>query len=260
MALKVGDGLDLLNQPIINVASPSNPTDAVTKAYVDNVAAGASAKPSVRAATTANITLSGTQTVDGVAVVANDRVLVKNETTASGNGIYVCAAGAWVLAPDSIQGELTAGAYLTVTEGTVNADTMWQLTTNNPITVGTTSQVWSLYAPGSTSILAGNGISVTAGTVAVVPKSGGGVIVDGTGVSVDPAAATSKLKYAANVPATTNPSVMAHGLGTADLSITIYEISTGNVVLANPKADATNITIPWGSAPTAAQYRVVALG
>lgn len=260
MAMKVGDGLDLQSQPIINLASPSNSTDAVNKAYVDNVAAGSSPKPSARAATTANITLSAPQTVDGVSVIAGDRVLVKNQTTASANGIYVVAAGAWTLAADSAQGDLTAGAFLTITEGTVNADTMWQLTTNNPITVGTTSQVWSLYAPGSTTITAGNGISVTSGVVAAVPKSGGGIIVDGTGISVDPSASTSKLKYAANVPATTNPSVMAHGLGTADLSITVYEISSGNVVLANAKADSTNITIAWGTAPTAAQYRVVALG
>jgi hypothetical protein len=112
-----------------------------TAAYVDSVAAGLDPKGSVRAATTANISLSGLQTVDGVALVAGDRVLVKDQTTPSQNGIYVVAAGAWARASDfdgSPASEVTSGAYCYVTEGTVNGGTAFILSTPDPIVLGTT--------------------------------------------------------------------------------------------------------------------------
>lgn len=94
----------------------------------------------VRAATTANITLSGEQTIDGVACVTGDRVLVKNHATGSSKGIYVVDSGAWSRAADASDGtELLPGRKVTVSEGTANADTTWTLTTNGPITVGVTS-------------------------------------------------------------------------------------------------------------------------
>lgn len=97
-------------------------------------------KDSCRAATTGNITLSGTQTIDDVAVIAGDRVLVKNQTTGSENGIYDVSAGAWTRSADAdTSAEVTACMVVGVSEGTVNADTLWMLTTNDPITLGTTS-------------------------------------------------------------------------------------------------------------------------
>ena len=106
-------------------------------------------KESCRVATTANITLSGTQTIDGVAVVANDRVLVKNQTTGSQNGIYVVAAGAWARATDcDANAEVTSGLHTFVTEGITNGNTGWQLTTDDPITVGTTALVFAQFTGG----------------------------------------------------------------------------------------------------------------
>lgn len=97
-------------------------------------------KASVRVATTANITLSGTQTIDGVSVIAGDRVLVKNQSTGSQNGIYICDAGAWPRSADAdSSSEVTAGMFIPVAEGSTNGDTFWLLTTNDPITLGTTS-------------------------------------------------------------------------------------------------------------------------
>jgi len=80
------------NNPV-TVATPTTGGHAATKDYVDNAITGLDMKASVRVATTADITLSGTQTIDGVAVIAGDRVLVKNQNTATENGIYVVAAG-----------------------------------------------------------------------------------------------------------------------------------------------------------------------
>lgn len=128
------------SQRLTGLATPTADTDAATKAYVDAMAQGLTWKASVRAATTANITLSGTQTIDGVAVIANDRVLVKDQTTASANGLYVVAAGAWARASDAdVSAEVPAGLAVFVSEGTANGDKAWVLTTNAPITLGSTS-------------------------------------------------------------------------------------------------------------------------
>lgn len=102
-------------------------------------------KDPVRGATTANITLSGTQTVDGVSLIAGDRELVKNQTTASTDGIYVVASGAWTRATDmDTSAEAPSGMAVMVQEGTVNADTGWVLTTNAAITLDTTALTYSL--------------------------------------------------------------------------------------------------------------------
>jgi len=106
-------------------------------------------KKEVRAATTANIaTLEDELTVDGVTLVAGDRVLVKNQTAPEDNGIYnvVAGANAWTRALDSDEtGEVFSGEVVFVSEGTANADTGWILTTNGTITVGTTGQVWAKF-------------------------------------------------------------------------------------------------------------------
>jgi hypothetical protein len=114
--------------------------EGVTAEYIDF-------KASVRAATTANITLSGTQTVDGVALIANDRVLVKNQSTGSQNGLYVVQAGAWIRTTDAdVSAEVTPGMFVFVEEGTINGDTGWLLSTNAPITLGTTSLTFLQFA------------------------------------------------------------------------------------------------------------------
>lgn len=97
-------------------------------------------KLSCRVATTANITLSGTQTIDGVAVVVGDRVLVKDQTAGAENGTYIVAAGAWSRSSDfNRDDDATSGSLIAVAEGTAKADTLWMLTTNAPITLGATS-------------------------------------------------------------------------------------------------------------------------
>lgn len=94
----------------------------------------------VRAASTANLTLSGAQTIDGVACIAGNRVLVKNQVTASQNGIYVVKAGAWVRAPDmDASGDVGPNLQVVVSEGTTLADTLWQVTTNGTIILGSTN-------------------------------------------------------------------------------------------------------------------------
>lgn len=139
---------------LTNVATPTTSTDAATKGYVDAVAAGLDWKASVRVATTVNITLSGAQTIDGVSVIAGDRVLVKNQSTGSQNGIYVVAAGSWSRAADAdVSAEVTSGLCVTVTEGTANGNKVWALTTDDPITLGTTSLSFSQIGIGTGDVV-----------------------------------------------------------------------------------------------------------
>lgn len=99
-------------------------------------------KRAVKVATTANITLSGTQTIDGVAVVAGDRVLVKDQTTASQNGIYVVAAGAWARAAGADTALEMAGSVVAVESGTVNGGIHFDTDFKSTDTLGTTANNW----------------------------------------------------------------------------------------------------------------------
>lgn len=147
-------------QKITGLANGVSSQDAVTLAQLNAVQAGLDIKASVRAATTANITLSAPQTIDGVSVIAGDRVLVKDQSTGANNGIYIVAVGAWTRASDAdTSSEVTGGMFTFVAEGTLNADTGWVLTTNDPITLGSTSLAFSKFtSPGSYTA---DGISLT---------------------------------------------------------------------------------------------------
>lgn len=115
-------------------------TRAWVASYVADELAKLDRKQSVRVATTANIVLSGAQTIDGVAVIAGDRVLVKSQTLAKDNGIYVAANGAWVRAKDADASvEVTSGLSVPVEEGATLANTFWQLITDGVIVLGTTA-------------------------------------------------------------------------------------------------------------------------
>jgi len=160
--------VSLNSQTITNLATPSNSTDAATKAYVDSAAVGIDWKPSVRAATTANITLSGTQTIDSVSVIAGDRVLVKDQSTGSANGIYVVASGSWSRATDAdANAEVTGGLAVWVNEGTTNGDSGWVLTTNDSITIDSTALVFTQFS-GLGQITAGDGMTKSGNTLNVV--------------------------------------------------------------------------------------------
>ena len=145
---------------ITNVAEPTLSTDAATKNYVDSVAQGLDVKASVVVATTANITLSGTQTIDGIAVVAGDRVLVKNQSTASGNGIYVVAAGAWTRATDADTWTKLVSAFVFVEKGTLGSDTGWVSTIDAGGTLGSTAVTFSQFS-GAGTYTAGTGLTLT---------------------------------------------------------------------------------------------------
>lgn len=142
------------------------PAQSAVKSYVDNAVSGLRWKASARVATTANITLSGAQTIDGVSVIAGDRVLVKNQTSQPDNGIYLCASGAWTRTTDADTAAELLQATLFIQEGTANADTQWTCT-NNSINLGVTNIAFAqvsgagTYSAGFGLGLSGNQFSIT---------------------------------------------------------------------------------------------------
>jgi hypothetical protein len=140
--------------------APTSTTDIANKLYVDTVAQGLDTKASCIAATTANITLSGTQTVDGIVLIATDRVLVKNQTAPAENGLYLCAAGAWTRTTDADTWDELRSAFVFIEKGTVYADTGWTCTIDSGGTLGTTAVTWAQFS-GAGSFTAGTGLTLT---------------------------------------------------------------------------------------------------
>tara|TARA_Y100000591_G_scaffold250236_1_gene221507 strand:+ start:850 stop:9234 length:8385 start_codon:yes stop_codon:yes gene_type:complete len=164
--------LAMNSQKITGLATPTSDGDAATKAYVDSVAQGLSAKDSVRAATTENKTLASSfsngKSIDGITLATGDRVLIKNQTSGAENGIYtVNASGAPTRAVDfDANAEVAKGAFVFVEEGTVNADSGFVLTTDGSITLGTTSLTFTQFS-GAGQITAGDALTKSGNTLNV---------------------------------------------------------------------------------------------
>ncbi len=212
--------VSLNSQKITNLATPTADNDAATKAYVDATKQGLDVKDSVRVATTATITLSGTQTIDGVAVIAGDRVLVKDQATASANGIYSVAAGSWTRTTDADSStKVTAGMFTFVEQGTVNADSGWVLTTDNPITLNTTNLAFTQFS-GAGQISAGAGLTKTGNTLDVGTASTGRIVVNADNIDLATVGTAGTYRSVTTdaygrVTAGTNPTTLA-GYGITD--------------------------------------------
>ena len=231
--------VSLNSQKITNLATPTADADAATKAYVDATKQGLDVKDSVRVATTANITLSATQTIDGVAVIAGNRVLVKNQSTASQNGIYVVAAGAWSRSTDAnTSAKVTAGMFTFAAEGTVNADSGWVLTTNDVITLNTTPLTFTQFS-GAGQIVAGNGLSKTGNTLNVGTANAARIVVNADNIDLATAGTTGTYRSVTTdaygrVTAGTNPTTFSgYGISTTSANlkgVISDETGTGSLV------------------------------
>jgi hypothetical protein len=166
-----------------NLAAPTSNSDAATKAYVDSVAQGLNTKTAVRVATTANITLSGTQTIDGVALSAGDRVLVKDQTTNTQNGVYDVSAGAWTRSLDSDTGVELVNAFYFVQEGLTLQATGFVQSTPGPLTIGTSAIVFNQFS-GAADYTAGAGLTKTGLTFDVGTASSSRIVVNADNIDL----------------------------------------------------------------------------
>lgn len=172
--LTLGGALDMGSNLINNVTTPSASTDAATKGYVDTEVDGISWKQPVRAASTANGTLAtdfeNGDTLDGVTLVTGNRILLKNQSTGSENGIYIVAAsGAPARASDFDTGASVAGAAVIVNEGSTNADSFFFCSSNSGSdVVGTDALTFSELSGGGATYTGGDGIDVTGTVISAV--------------------------------------------------------------------------------------------
>ena len=199
---------------ITGMGDPTSAQDAATKNYVDNTAQGLDAKASCVAATTANITLSAPQTIDGVSVLTGDRVLVKDQTSPAENGIYVAAAGTWSRSTDADTWVELTSAFTFVEAGTVNADNGFVCTINPGGTLGSTAVTWVQFS-GAGQITAGAGLTKTGNTLDVGTASSSRIVVNSndidlatTGVGASTYQSVTVDTYG-RITAGTNPTTLA---------------------------------------------------
>ena len=188
------DGSVSLNsQKITNLATPTADGDAASKQYVDGVSQGLDIKNSCIAATTGNITISTAlnngDTLDGVSLSTNDRVLVKDQSTASENGIYIVGSSP-ARADDLAAGADAAGMFTFVEKGTVNADNGFVCSSDKGSAVVGTNNLTFVQFSGAGQITAGDGLDKSANTLSVDLKSNGGLVIESTEIAVDLAASS----------------------------------------------------------------------
>lgn len=246
---------------ITGLGSPSAGTDAANRNYVDAAVAGLNWKQSVRAASTAAVTLATAfengDTIDGVTLATGDRILIKDQSSQTENGIYtVNASGAPTRATDADTGSELLGAAVMVREGT-QANTQWVQTTDGTITLGSSNIVWSQFG-GSTTYTAGDGLTLTGNDFDV--NVGTGIEISGDAVVIDTDVVVRK--FAASIGNNSSTTLtVTHNLNTLDVIVQIYEISTGETVVADVDRTGVNaVDVIFAVAPTTNQYRVVVHG
>lgn len=244
---------------ITSLSTPTASGDAATKGYVDGLISGVSSwKSAVRAATTANGTLSTAfvngAVIDGVTLVTGDRILLKNQTAGAENGIRIVGAGTPARATDADVGSELLGAAVWVEEGTTLADTGWVQTVDGTITIDTTALTFVQFS-GLGQVTAGAGLTKTANTLDV--GAGTGISVAADSVAVDTAVVVRK--YASDVGDGSSTSIaVTHSLGTLDVIAQVYVKGTGGVLVDCDMVhtDTNTLTLVFAVAPTSAQYRV----
>lgn len=250
------------SQKITNLSAPTADSDAATKKYVDDSIAGLSWKDEVRVATTAAGTLASSfangQSVDGVTLVTGDRILIKDQSTGSQNGIYtVNASGAPTRALDANTAAEVQGSAVYVSAGTTNGGTRWVNNNTGSVTLDTTALTFVQFGGGN-SYTAGNGLTLAGNDFNV--GAGTGISVGTDAVSIDTSVVVRK--YSALIGNNSNTSIaVTHNLGNQWVIAQVYEVATSAQVECDIIAtDVNNTTFTFAVAPATNALRVVIQG
>ena len=269
MAVPTGS-VSFNSQNITNLADPVNTQDAATKGFVEATSQGLDVKDSCVAATTANITISTAlnngDTLDGVTLSTNDRVLVKDQSTASQNGIYVVGSSP-ARAADLATGANAAGFFTFVEKGTVNADNGFVCTSDSGSAVVGTNNLTIAQFSGAGQITAADGLQKSGNTLSVDLKSNGGLVIESTEVAVDLGASsiTGTLAISDGGTGATSASNARTALGLVigtDVephSDKLTELATMNQTTANSLADLsdTEVQILDGATVTTTELNIL---
>ena len=213
-------------------------------------------------ATSNQITLSGLRSVDGALMQAGQRVLLTSQQASSNNGIWVVSTGEWTRGSDMPQGSsIPPGASVTVQQGEEHAQSIWQLSNANVVTVGTTGQQWIKGYSGKDPIeyTAGTGLQLNSGAFSVRLGASSGLISDSAGLRLDPSSAVRKIVL--NVPAGSRVHSLVHNLGTSDVSVTFIDIATQEMVLVPWVVENSNrISCEFANITPAQAYKAVIIG
>lgn len=226
--------------------SPVAATDVANKQYVDGMVAGITWKQAVRAASTANIpSLSGLLTIDTVTLIAGDRVLVKNQSTAADNGIYVAASGAWVRATDADNWNEFVGAVVFVDAGS-QAGLAWYCTAQPGGTLGSTAINWSNLSVSAT-YTAGTGLSLI-GSAFSITDTGVAAATYGSAAAVPVFAvnAQGQLTSVTNTNIAINGNQITSGTVGSSYISGNYSGITGVGTIATGTWHGSEITVPYG--------------
>jgi len=211
---------------VTGLSTPSADSDAATKAYVDGVVTGLDVKASCVVATTANISLAGTQTIDGVAVTVGQRVLVKDQSSAAANGLYLVASGSWTRTTDFDNWSEVPSAFVFIEAGSTNMNNGYVCTSTAGGTIGSTAITWSQFS-GAGQITAGAGMTKSGNTLDVGTASSSRIVVNAndidlatTGVSANTYKSVTVDVYG-RVTGGTNPTTLA-GFGITDAYTKTY--------------------------------------
>ena len=232
------------SQKITNLATPTAGTDAANKQYVDDTVASISWKNEVRVATTANGALASAfangQTVDGQVLATGDRILIKDQTTQTENGIYtVNASGAPTRATDADSDGDFKGAAVFVASGTTNGGTRWVCNTTGTITLGATNLTFVQFGGGQT-YTAGNGLTLSANDFNVGAGTGISVAADTVGIDT----AVVVRKYSATFgDGSASSYTITHNLNTQDVTVSVRQVSDNTFVDCEIQANGVNTVV-----------------
>jgi hypothetical protein len=252
--------ISLNGQPLLNAPAATTVTGVPNWGQVTDLVSGLGFRQA-RAASTANVATGSTgvgTVVDGVTLAVGDIVLLTGQTDPADNGLYRVGAANLVRdASADTATEMPSGTVVVVDHGTVNGDRMWMLTTPAPFTVGTTPLTWTPYGTAPQPYTAGNGITISGNQVSAT--AGSGIIVDGTGIRLDPDALPDVGHVEAEVPVPSSGTGVniVHNLGRAPLPVVVMEVATRVQVQTGVTfPDDDSVTLSFNIAPVLGQYRV----